>query len=162
MPVSVFVLAAALAQPAPAEAALPPILVPELQLGMEKQQFTALWPKSSALISQSCSAKMEAGFRHGLLDTVTLRSTNKDRGEACPKLVSDWAKSAYGKPTNEWSLPPNAGSCLKGHYGGLGPMSEDPGCETSEAVQVSRWETADRTVELKVQGDEWTVTASRP
>lgn len=157
----ILILAAARAQPAPIEALLPPVLVPQLQLGMAKEQMKALWPKMLASLGNGCTARIEPGFRHGELDTVTLHPTSRESGGECMKFVTGWAHRAYGKPTSEYGTPPNAGSCFKGHYGGLGPMSEDPGCETSEGVQFTRWQAPSRTVLLKVQGDDWSVTASR-
>lgn len=51
MPVSALILAAALAQEPPAQAALPDILIPELRLGMDKQQFHALWPDETVTVA---------------------------------------------------------------------------------------------------------------
>src|SRR5690348_7507915 len=103
MPMLVSVLAlAALAQPTAAEAALTPILIPQLQLGMQKEEVKAIWPKMAASFGNGCMVKLEGGYRRGDLEVVTLRPTGRDKGGACMKLVTEWAYT-YGKPTSEYS-----------------------------------------------------------
>ena len=162
MSVSAIIIGAALSQSAPAATSLPPLLIPRLQLGLRKEQVKAIWPKMAASFGNGCAVKIEAGYQHGELDFVTLRPTTRDKGGACTKLLTEWAHYSFGKPTSEYGIPPNLGNCVPNHYGALGPMSVDPGCETSEGVQFTRWETTSLTVLLKMQGDDWTVTASRP
>jgi hypothetical protein len=61
MPISALILVVALAQPAPAEAAPPPVLIPQLRLGMQKEQVKAIWPKMAASFGNGCTAKIEGG-----------------------------------------------------------------------------------------------------
>ena len=151
MPVSVLILAAALAQEPPAQAALPDILIPELRLGMDKQQFHASWPDETATVAPGCTLTMAPTFRHTALDRVTLRSTRKGTGAACLKTVFDRVHAELGKPENEYSIPPNSNGCFQS-IGGLSPDAE---CGPHFIVweQPRSW-----VVMLEVRADEWWLT----
>jgi hypothetical protein len=142
MPVSTLILAAALAQPAPGDAALPDILIPQLQLGMEKQQFYGLWPKLRAPFGEGCTARLWPTFRHGKLYSIGIENSEKEPAPACGKFVLAWAKTAFGKPEHDGD------DTVSGACGsiGLGASWNSPSspCGPDDVEDWASWEPQNR------------------
>ena len=149
MPVSVLILAAALAQPSPAEAALPDILIPQLRLGMDKQQFHALWPKYRATFGPGCTAKINATIRDHKLYSVELESPEKEPNLACGKFVSAWAHAAFGKPKDSGDSA-DSGNCVPGGFA-YQPLGAAQPCGPQDVADWANWELQDKKYAAGVQ-----------
>jgi hypothetical protein len=140
MSVSILILSAALAQPAPAEAAFLDILVPQLRLGMDKQQFHALWPKYRAQFGPGCTAKINANIRDHKLYAVGLESAEKEPNLACGKFVHDWAYAALGKPKDNGDHEAPGVNCAPGNGIGYSALAQSAPCGTPDVEDWASWE----------------------
>lgn len=137
MPAAILILAALAARPAPAEAALPDILIPQLRLGMDKQQFHALWPKYRAQFGPGCIVKINADIRDHKLHGVALESPEKEPNLACGKFVAAWAHAAFGKPYRDGEGN-DLGNCGSGGFGsGFRDMASP--CGTPDVTDWATW-----------------------
>ena len=159
MPVSVLILAAALAQPSPAEAALPDILIPQLRLGMDKQQFHALWPKSRATFGPGCTAKINANIRDHKVWAIGLEAAEEEPAKACGKLVHDWAYAELGKPKDSGDTA-NSGNCVPGGFA-YQPLGTAEPCGSQDVADWASWELQGRKyvagVKVQRKGGLWSL-----
>lgn len=139
MPVSVLILAAALAQPAPTVAALPDILLPKLRLGMEKQQFYALFPKYRATFGPGCTAKIGANIRNRKVYSLGLDSADKEPDKACGKLVHDWALATFGKPEDSGDHDAPGANCAPGRGVGYSFTDQSAACGQPDVEDWASW-----------------------
>lgn len=142
MPGSVFILAAALAQGATADAALPDILIPQLRLGMDKEQFHALWPKYRATFGPGCTAKINPNIRDHKLYAVELESPENEPNLACGKFVSAWAYAAMGKPEDSGDSG-TSGNCVPGGFA-YQPLGMAEPCGPNDVADWANWELQNR------------------
>lgn len=150
MPVSVLILAAALAQETPAAAALPDILIPQLRLGMDKQQFHALWPKSRATFGPGCTTKIDANIRDHKLWAIGLESAEEERGKACGKFVHDWAYATFGKPYESGDRDAPGANCAPGRGIGYSALDQSGACGAPDVEDYASWEPANRKYHARV------------
>lgn len=157
MTVSVLILAAAIAQGATAEAALPDILIPQLRLGMDKQQFHALWPKYRATFGPGCTVKIDANIRDHKLYAVGLESPEKEPNLACGKFVHDWAYAALGKPKDSGDTA-HSGNCVPGGFA-YQPLGTAEPCGAQDVAAWASWEIQDKKyaagIEVQRKGGVW-------
>lgn len=144
MPVSVLILAAALAQETPTAAALPDILIPQLRLGMDKEQFHALWPKYRAAFGPGCTAKIDANIRDHEVYAIALSAAEKEPAGACGKFVHDWAYAAFGKPKDSGDHDAPGANCAPGNGIGYSALAQSAACGAPDVEDWASWEPQDR------------------
>jgi hypothetical protein len=141
---SPLMLAAALAQPAPAEATLPDLLIPQLRLGMEKQQFHALWPKLRATFGPGCIAVVSANIRNHKVYSIGLDSPEKEPEKACGQLVHDWAFATFGKPKDSGDRDAPGANCAPGRGVGFSFRDQSGACGAPDVEDWANWEPMNR------------------
>lgn len=142
MALTTLILAAALAQPAPSAQTLPPILVPQLELGMGKEQFNALWPKLRAPFGPGCTARLWPSFRHGKLYGIGIENSEPEPASACGKFVRDWARAAFGKPEHDGDNS-ISGNCASGGFASNFRDMAVP-CGPDDVKDWADWQPLDR------------------
>jgi len=142
MLVSALILAAALSQPN--EAPVPDILVPKLRLGMDKEEFYALFPKYRATFGPGCTAKVEPNIRDHKVHSLWLGSAEKEPPKACGKFVRDWAYATFGKPKDTGDRDVLGANCAPGNGVGWSFTAQSAACGQPDVEDWADWEPQNR------------------
>lgn len=144
---------------APAQTGL--ILWNNLQAGISKAEFKALWPKRITPLGEGCFAEIGAGFNRGRLESVSLASSMKDTNKRCADVVSSSLRAKYGKPVAE-DRDVQIGDCGNsygsGLTGALAKLCKSMGGEDPKTSLYYRWISNGVEITLKRSGDneaEW-------
>ena len=144
MPARLLILTTALAQPAPATAALPDLLLSQLQLGMDKKEFYALWPKNRATFGPGCTAIVSANIRDHKVYAIGLDSPEKAPDKACGKFVHDWAYATFGKPEDSGDRDAPGANCAPGRGVGYAFRDQSGACGAPDVEDWADWKPMNR------------------
>ena len=145
MPVTLSIAAAAFAQASPASAnALPAILVPELRLGMDKQQLHALWPRYRAAFGPGCTVRINPNIRDHKLYGVEIEAAEKEPDTACGAFVLAWAKSAFGAPKSSGDREVAGANCAPGNGFGYSATAQSAACGAPDVADWANWKMPDK------------------
>ena len=120
----------------------PLLLWNNIQAGITKAEFKALWPKRTTPLGDGCFADIGAGFSRGKLDSVSLEWSARDTSKRCADVISRSLHSKYGEPA-AISSDVQIGDCGNSHAGGLAGalagLCEGLGGEDPKTNLYYRW-----------------------